>query len=305
MRAKFEPLAQWKTRKGLKTKILSTSDSEIQNQSGEDLAAKIRNYLVEVVPLGLRWVLLAGDPDNGTPADYRVPCREMFCDYTPETSSVPDKAPCDLYFSGLDGTWNANGNSLYGETEDEVDLYPDAWVGRASVSTPGEAETFVSKVLRYERDDLPWASYLSKILLIAPPADQPMQKAKALIRDDILPGMGFDVKDYNNWNSSQTTRDNVVADLGQGYHIVNWCLHSFLGSWHQNVYVENANHMITPSHLNGLANGIRQSILFACSAYDGAFFYSDAPSEDCLAEYFMNNDGGGGLAFIGHSAYGY
>jgi len=44
----------------------------------------------------------------------------------------------DLYYSDLDGNWDADGDSIYGERTDNVNLYADVFVGRAPVDITAE-----------------------------------------------------------------------------------------------------------------------------------------------------------------------
>ena len=66
-----------------------------------------------------------------------------------------DAIACDLYYADLDGSWNADGDGIFGEIDDDVDLYPDVFVGRASATLTSHVEAFVSKILSYERDPEP------------------------------------------------------------------------------------------------------------------------------------------------------
>src|SRR5262247_1712818 len=63
--------------------------------------------------------------------------------------------PTDLYFSCLDGSWNADGDALWGEgyvsasdPGDNVDLQPEVWVGRAPVTNAAEAHAFVVRSMQ-------------------------------------------------------------------------------------------------------------------------------------------------------------
>ena len=63
--------------------------------------------------------------------------------------------PTDLYFSCLDGSWNADGDALWGEgyasasdPGDDVDLLPEVWVGRAPVTNTAEAHAFVVRSIQ-------------------------------------------------------------------------------------------------------------------------------------------------------------
>ena len=57
------------------------------------------------------------------------------------------------------------GDDVYGEVEDNVDLYPEVFLGRAPVSTVDQAENFVRKVLAYEKPTL--LDYQQKALFAA------------------------------------------------------------------------------------------------------------------------------------------
>jgi len=43
--------------------------------------------------------------------------------------------PTDIYFSNLDGNWNANQNQIWGEINDNTDLIPEVHIGRFPAET--------------------------------------------------------------------------------------------------------------------------------------------------------------------------
>ena len=61
----------------------------------------------------------------------------------------------DAYFGCLDGEWNDDADARFGEAEprddDRPDLRHEVHVGRIPVESVREAETFVRKLLLYER----------------------------------------------------------------------------------------------------------------------------------------------------------
>jgi hypothetical protein len=68
--------------------------------------------------------------------------------------------PTDLYYACLDGSWDRNGNNVFGEPTDgetggEVDLLGEVYVGRAPVDTVAEVNIFVEKTVRYETQPHP------------------------------------------------------------------------------------------------------------------------------------------------------
>ncbi|HVP39162.1 MAG TPA: C25 family cysteine peptidase, partial [Candidatus Saccharimonadales bacterium] len=131
----FQPLADWKTRQGISTRIVTLSQVQASYPQGVDLQEKIRlcvrdAYLYQ----GTQWLLLGG-------TGQLIPPRYAASQLLPDAP-----VPTDIYYSNLDGNWNANANSLFGEAfvdsstpGDGVDLYPEVYVGRAPVLNTAEA----------------------------------------------------------------------------------------------------------------------------------------------------------------------
>ena len=120
------------------------------HRHGSDLQETVRTFLRDAYARwSVQWVLLGGDTSV-------LPARYLVSSFG-ETS--PEPIPCDLYFAGLDGTWNADGDALWGEAPlrssqadpDGGDLYADVYVGRAPVETPAQAAAFASlrRAVRY------------------------------------------------------------------------------------------------------------------------------------------------------------
>lgn len=134
----FQTLADWKTRKGVPA-IIKTIEEIGPNYPGSDLPEKIRNYLKEAYG---KWgaslyVLLGGDVNI-------IPARYIPGECCPES-------PTDLYYSTVSGTWNSDNDHIYGEWGDGADYTYDFFLGRASVENTTEAQTFVNKIIAYER----------------------------------------------------------------------------------------------------------------------------------------------------------
>jgi len=99
------------------------------------------------------YIVLGGDTDI-------VPHRLCYC----EAAEYEVYIACDLYYSDLDGSWDANNNNIFGEVDDNVDMYADVLVGRIPVSTPQEASIYLNKVIQYEKTPPP--NYPLKIFLM-------------------------------------------------------------------------------------------------------------------------------------------
>lgn len=127
----FQPLADWKTKKGVPATVV-TKEWIISNYSGIDYQERFRNFIIDAYQnWGTVWVLLGADT-------FVIPARlayAMTC-YA-GMHLYEDSIACDLYYADLDGNWNSDGDGIFGEVEDDVDMYPEVFVGRASVSSGG------------------------------------------------------------------------------------------------------------------------------------------------------------------------
>jgi hypothetical protein len=144
----FQPLVNQKVLDGLLVKV-ETVENITSSQAGRDTPEKLRNYLrYAYTNWGITYVLLGGDIAT-------VPCRYGYA-YMGSLATT-SLVPTDLYYACLDGSWDKNGNSVFGEPTDgetggEVDLLAEVYVGRAPVDTVAEVGIFVQKTLRYETE---------------------------------------------------------------------------------------------------------------------------------------------------------
>jgi hypothetical protein len=277
----FQPLADWKTQKGIPGAIRTTSWIN-SNYSGVDMAEKIRNYLkIAYQDSGTVWVLLGGD--TGV-----IPCRYVHI----ELESLSEDIPADLYYSDLDGDWNYDGDSWYGEPEDSLDLLPDVFVGRAPASNIEQVERFVNKVLTYT--NTPPSGYQTKGLFFAEYMDAQTDQGicKDIIDENYIPdSFGPVVKLYErlgNLNSST-----VVDSLDQGFNIANHCGHA-----NYNVLSTGPDYIYT-THFDNLSNAPRYTGIFLSGGC-----WPAAIDNNCIGERFVNAPNGGGF-FVGNSRYGW
>lgn len=128
--------------KGISTRVIST-DSINAVATGWDLKEKIRNFIIaQYAGHGISYVLLAGNPSL-------VPVRGFYC-YVESGSGYSDSnIPADLYYAGLDGSYDANGNHIYGEIADTADLLPELSVGRFTVNDTASLRKMIRKTIRY------------------------------------------------------------------------------------------------------------------------------------------------------------
>jgi len=142
----FQPLLDRKTAAGVT--VRSETMEVITNQfAGVDSAERLRNFIRHAYTTGdLQYVLLGGDIKA-------VPHRGV---YAACSGEIETAMPSDLYFACLDGSWNADGDAVWGEPNDgeddgDVDLMAEIFIGRAPVETAAEVTNFVAKCLTAEQ----------------------------------------------------------------------------------------------------------------------------------------------------------
>lgn len=286
----FESLARWKTMRGLSAAVVTTETIDA-TYSGVDLAEKIREFIKDAYAnWGTVWVLLGGDTDF-------VPARIVFA-MASGYGGINDEIRCDLYYADLDGDWNANGNSIYGEVADNIDMYPDVFVGRASVDSPVEARDWARKVEIYEnwskRPPGPWHElemlFLAEILWTNPYTDS--GEGKNYIDEMFVPPR-YDpiLKLYESLGNELYTL--VIEAMNAGQNIINHNGHAWLNS----MGIGTGSLYLTA--MDGLTNEYRPSILYSIGCWPAAIDF------DCIAEHFITCPTGGGVAFIGNSRYGW
>lgn len=153
----FQTLADWKTAQGVKATIV-TVEQIYDNYTGKDKQEQIRAFIHDAyLNNGIEYVLLGGDADGGDSGgesgDDIVPVRGLWA-WSYEAD--PPNIPSDLYYACLDGTYDDDGDQIYGEPTDgpsggEVDLMAEVYVGRAPVDSEQEIENFVNKTIQYEK----------------------------------------------------------------------------------------------------------------------------------------------------------
>jgi hypothetical protein len=300
MKDEFQRIADWKTVKGIPAVVRTIEWIEQNYWTGADQGESIRNFIKEAYEKwGVDYVLLGGDTDVIT---------ARFA-YT--TFYTGDFIPTDMYYSCLDGDWNADGDSLWGEAfhslsdpGDDADLWAEVYVGRIPASTVSEAEVLVDKTLAYEQPAD--TAYKEDFLLLGEvifPSDYDPGDVIILDGAEILQDI-YDLhmagnpainvtrlfENYTEFpGSSVLTMNSTVDAMNLG---ANHVMHSGHG-YKYNMSVGNGS--IINYDAFSLTNGDEVFSMYLMNCTNVAF------DTDCLAEYFMLNPNGGAFAVTGSS----
>ncbi len=224
-RSAFQRLVDHKNSIGIASTIVSTEDIFADPAyDGVDAAEEIRNFIKDAyLNWGIRYALLGGDDydDSGT---LLVP--ERGC-YLNSEGYVETHAACDIYFGALDGTWNDDNDSYWGEAG-EIDYFPEVHIGRVTVDTVEELNTWLDKDLSYEQNaDHP---NLNQVLWLGEQLDSSQWGGDS--KDDIIPLFPTDEYEFTKLYDrlGNNTKQACIDEMNNGPHLVNHIGHCNAGS---------------------------------------------------------------------------
>ncbi len=284
----YQRLADYETRTGRTTVVRGLSTIRALDPRSNDMAQAVRSFLRSAYELwGIRWAILAGDHDA-------IPLR-MVRVLLPAAEEIPT----DFYYADLDGTWDRNGNGIYGEVADSLDMIPDIAVGRLSAGSRAEATTLVNRALRYATGAS--ASSVGQNLLLAEvlfpqnwipgqlvSVDGAQQAESLLTR---TPGCVATQRYYENHTkypgSVLFTKASAMSAIAQSAHVV---AHYGHGSRSQ---ISFGDAVITSAELAAIPSGDSTALWIANNCASAAVDF------DCVAERMVRSPNGGTLAYIG------
>lgn len=155
--ASFQPLKDFHDTTGILTEIHTTDD--VGSTNPDDVRDYIRDrYLAD----GIQYVIIGADDDI-------IPAKNLYvASWEGSGAEIETAMPTDLYFACLDGTYNYDGDSNWGEPTDgegggDVDLMAEVWIGRCAAGTTTEVDRFVSKTIQYITST---GDYLQNVLMV-------------------------------------------------------------------------------------------------------------------------------------------
>jgi hypothetical protein len=264
-----------------------TTEYIYSNYSGTDNQEKIRNFIIDAVNNhSTQYILLGGDINI-------VPYRKTFSGYISGSPAWNDTIPCDLYYMDLDGNWDGNNNGTYGEPADNIDMYPDVWLGRATVGSSTDITRFTNRFQDYYNT----TSHEQNILLAGFDADATTQGETTMeLYSNLLPASYIKKKVYDSHAGNH--KDTVRIALNNGQNIA---FHIDHGQWNY-LGCGDYNHGwgMSNSDMDGLTNQPEYTVFTSVACLIGAFDQSD-----CIMEHFMNAASGGAVCCMTNSRFGW
>ncbi|TKJ42524.1 hypothetical protein CEE37_02220 [candidate division LCP-89 bacterium B3_LCP] len=287
----YEDYVAYKNRSGIMTTVETVTDI-YASYPGIDNQDKIRNCIIEYYEThGITYVFICGD-------DEQVPNRPLWCN-----AGYTDHLPGDLYYSGLDGNWNNDGDSYWGEPGEE-DLIGEVYVGRSCADTGIEIPNFNNKNMLYQTapvtseveialmtgEDLGWSiwawEYKEEIRL----GSSNWGYTTVGFPPNIFVGTLYETP--GNYWSAMT---DLLPLLNLGPNLVNHLGHADYG-----YVMQFYTNQITDANFTN--NGINHNFFIGYS--QGCMCGGFAQSTDCILEAFTTI-AHGAVAFVGNSRYGW
>ena len=303
----FLRLADWKTKKGIRTKVLTTEEID-SIYSGTSNQQKIKNALKYYYDncSNLKYALLAGDVNI-------VPAQMCVVKYIPnDTTYHSSNCPVDLFYADFNTmNWDANGNGIYGEPDEVSSPYPQIAITRVPVNSVSDAENFVNRIIDYERN--PNIENWSNNILMSGKVlgnyynyngitmSDTHYKGEKFYTDYIAPYWPGDKvsfydtgTDFPGGASYDFNPQNIQKELSKGYTFVNVDTHGSPTTWS----TEGPSYSV--SYADTLHNK-NHTIIITTACLTNAF--DSTPK--CLSEAFVRNQESGIVSYFGCSRQGW
>jgi hypothetical protein len=310
----LQELIAHKISRGISTKLVTLDeiyDGDYFPVEGRDNQEKIKYFIKDAIEnWNTNFVLLVG-------SSLKFPTR---LSHVGDLTFVSDLYYSDIYDETYNFlSWDSNENDIFGEYRtDEVDLYPDVFLGRLACINANEVTTCVNKIITYEINEAYTQDWFTNLVVIGGDTfpskygdnsgiDEGEYINQAVI--DIMEGFIPDkIWDSNGRLSgiSPSGITNINDAINSGCGFVDFSGHG--ASWVYTTYRHNGTQQVLPtptgqyrnSHAANLKNGDKLPIVVigACSVGE---FDSDP---DCFAWSFVSNPDGGSIASFGATTYG-
>jgi hypothetical protein len=159
----LQPLVKHKNTMGMKTVLVNLDDVYKKGWKGRDQPEKIKYFIKKAIEdWGIKYVILVGGM-KGLSTKWYLPIRYSHVIIPEGTQEIIEpEFISDLYYAdiydseGNFSSWDSNKNNIFAEwdgtTKDDMDLYPDVYLGRLACRNKIEVKTMVKKIISYEKN---------------------------------------------------------------------------------------------------------------------------------------------------------
>ena len=294
------------------TGIWGDGDNSIFN----DTEARIRNFIKDAyVNWNTRYILLAGDIET-TPSRYLY-----YGVYRYPTNNTEMKcfAPSDVYYTCLDGSYNADEDKLWGELEDDqenesnIDLYSEVFIGRICIDDTTELGYFVNKTINHYHNN---QKNLKKVVMAGEILEELVYGGKCMdqLINECADNEVLTIGISDNWYNITKIYDCDWEEHGWPMPIATpygtsggWPKEELINQINNNTYFINHlghsnNKAVLKMNIDDVDNLTNTNSLFIYSqgCLPGYFDF-----DDCIAEHFTSKNKNGATAVIMNTRLGW
>jgi hypothetical protein len=310
-----------KEARGITTKIVTLTEiygGTYFTVQGRDNQEKIKYFIKDAIEQwGTQNVMLVGGsakfPTRTTHVNAGQGDMELF---------VSDLYYADIYDDvGGFASWDTNENNEFGEYEwngntDDVDLYPDVYLGRLAAVSASEVTAAVNKIKTYETNEAYKQPWFSDIVLMGGdsfPGDDDDALEGEVVNDEVASIMSGFIPTriwasngelssivptgVQNINNAINSGPGWIDFSGHGNTYV-WATHPFDN---ENIWLPTTAGRYTNSNIKSLSNGDELPIVITGACSVGK--YNIDP--DCFSWSFVLNANGGGIGSFGATGLGW
>ena len=321
--SQLQPLVDYKNNDETKTKMVTLDD--IPN-TGLDEQESIKLYVKDAIEnWGITYLLLVG---AGLVDNELFPVRYAWV----PSGNYEDNFPSDLYYADIYDSemafsnWDKDGDGKYAEYSqisndmDNVDMYPDVYLGKLPCNDANEVTTVVNKIINYEEHN----KMLNKIMQIGgdtfPGDPQEISEGEfsnTKVLEKLSGYTSIKVWASQSNGAQELTKKNIANGFNSGVDFVDFSGHGSWASWATHAPQDEewlpAKTLISPYtgwlyidyDMYTVNNEYKHPVVVfnACSCNK----YTE--SDTCIAWKNMREPGGGiasfGASGIGYGSYGY
>ena len=309
----LQPLVEHKNSVNISTMLVTLDQIPAK---GNDLQEVIKYYIKDAIEKqGIKYVLLVGGKDK-FPVRYAYVCYAYGNEIIDDEIFISDLYYADIYNAdGSFSSWDTNGNGRYAEYNwenkglyDDVDLYPDVYVGRLACNDENEVKTVVNKIINYEKMKAYSQIWFSNVVVIG--GDTVLEDERGIdegeyIGQKILETMkGFNGVEIWASNNKLASAGNINNAIEEGASFTSFSGHGTPTSWATHPHEKGSWLPIggyKVSNVNALKNSDKLTIVVLNACSNSKF--DDEPN--CLGWAFLSNENGGGIGSFGNTALGW
>ena len=263
----------------------------------------------------ISYVLLVGGRKPGILETWYTPVRYVNVFWADENRYMSDLYFADIYDSNYNfSTWDTDNNNIFSEwpsngfLQDDLDLYPELYIGRWPCRNIFELKIIVEKSIQYEN------TYIdNKIVLVGGDNFEDPGIEGEIVCDksiDFLPGFEYE-KVYS--SEMSVNPENIMDGLGEGalfLHMhghgnpIKWGTHppENFEEWEEGLYITDVPWFSNTKYPITLIGGCHTA-MFNVSNFNRPWTYTWRIIPEGLGWWFARKINGGGIATIGYTCF--